>query len=285
MYSALSPGAIGVAAPTIEDAIAAARQGGFAGVEVNVRELAERVAREGAGALRALFDGSGVRPAAFGLPVDWHGSEEAWRRDLRALPDLARAAASVGCTRTNMWIMPASDDLTYAENRRFHLERLGPVASALGEHGVRFGLEFIGPKTLRDGKRHEFVYTLEGMLDLAAEIGPNVGLLLDCWHWYTSHGTLEALRALTPEQIVYVHVNDAPAGVPIDDQVDNVRALPGETGVIPIADFLAALDRIGYDGPVVPEPFKASLRDLPSDAERLRVVGDSMRKIMSAISR
>jgi sugar phosphate isomerase/epimerase len=61
-----------------------------------------------------------------------------------------------------------------------------------------------------------------------------------------------------------------------------VRALPGETGVIPIADFLGALDRIGYDGPVVPEPFKASLRDLPSDAERLRVVGESMRQVVSA---
>ena len=280
MYAALSPGAIGVSAPTLEAAIAAAQAGGFAGVEVNAREVAERISRDGASAVRALFDTAGLRPAAFGLPVEWRGAEDAWRRDLQALPALARAAAAIGCTRTNMWILPASDELPYAENRRFHIERLGPVASILNEHGVRFGLEFIGPKTMRDGKRHEFIYTSGGMLDLAAELGSNVGLLLDCWHWYTAHGTLEELRALTPEQVVYVHVNDAPAGVPIDDQVDNVRALPGETGVIPIADFLGALDRIGYDGPVVPEPFKASLRDLPSDAERLRVVGAAMRQVM-----
>lgn len=285
MYTALSPGAIGVAAPTLEAAIAAAQAGGFAGVEANAREIAERVARDGAPPVRALFEQSGVRPAAFGLPVEWRGDEEAWRRDLQALPALAQAAASVGCTRTNMWILPASDELSYEENRRFHVERLAPVAGALAEHGVRFGLEFIGPKTMRDGKRHEFVYTMAGMLDLAAEIGPNVGLLLDCWHWYTAHGTLDELRALTPEQVVYVHVNDAPAGVPIDDQVDNVRGLPGETGVIPIADFLAALQHIGYDGPVVPEPFKASLRDLPSDAERLEAVGASMRQVMGTLGR
>ena len=43
-----------------------------------------------------------------------------------------------------------------------------------------------------------------------------------------SGGTLDEVRALRAEQVVYVHVNDAPPGVPLDDQIDNVRALPGE---------------------------------------------------------
>jgi len=42
-------------------------------------------------------------------------------------------------------------------------------------------------------------------------------------------------------------------------QVDSVRALPGETGVIDIAGFLQALHAIGYSGPVTPEPFKKEL--------------------------
>jgi sugar phosphate isomerase/epimerase len=79
--------------------------------------------------------------------------------------------------------------------------------------------------------------------------------------------------------VVYVHVNDAPAGVPVDEQVDNVRALPGETGVIDIAGFLQALQAIGYDGPVVPEPFKQELNTLPSDEARLQTVGTAMATI------
>ena len=55
-----------------------------------------------------------------------------------------------------------------------------------------------------------------------------------------------------------------------------MRALPGETGVIDIAGFLQALRAIGYDGPVVPEPFKKELSDLPSDEARLRTVGAAM---------
>jgi sugar phosphate isomerase/epimerase len=65
----------------------------------------------------------------------------------------------------------------------------------------------------------------------------------------------------------------------MDDYVDNQRGLPGETGVIDIAGFLRALDEIGYEGPVTPEPFKDELKELPDDADRLRAVGDCMRKI------
>jgi sugar phosphate isomerase/epimerase len=63
--------------------------------------------------------------------------------------------------------------------------------------------------------------------------------------------------------------------------MDLVRALPGETGVIDITSFLHALQRMGYDGPVVPEPFKKELADLPEDADRLRTVGDSVRAVFA----
>ena len=90
----------------------------------------------------------------------------------------------------------------------------------------------------------------------------NVGLLIDCWHWYTSHGTLDELKALDGDQVVYVHVNDAPPGIPVDEQIDNQRCLPGETGVIDIVGFLRTMKDIGYDGPVTPEPFDKRLKEM-----------------------
>jgi sugar phosphate isomerase/epimerase len=175
--------------------------------------------------------------------------------------------------------LPSSDERAFDENWQFHVERLAPAAEILAASGCRLGLEFIGPRTLRDAARHPFVYRMQDMLDLGAAMGTNVGVLLDCWHWYTSGGTVDEIRAVRAEQIVYVHVNDAPAGVPVDQQVDNVRALPGETGVIDIAGFLQALQAVGYDGPVVPEPFKQELNSLPSDDARLATVGETMRTI------
>lgn len=279
LYKALSPGAIGVQPRDLDEAIAAARTGGFQGVEIKVREVADLVDHQGAAAVRERFAAAGIQPAGWGLPVDWKGSEEAWQAGLQELPRQAAAAAAIGCTRTSTWVPPASDSRPFAENYQFHIDRLRSIAQILAEHGCRLGLEFIGPKTSRDTVRHIFIYRMEDMLRLGEEIGPNVGLLLDCWHWYTSGGTLEDLRALRAEQVVYVHVNDAPDGIARDEQLDLVRALPGETGVIDIAGFLQALEAIGYDGPVVPEPFKQELDGLPSDADRLRLVGAAMDRI------
>jgi sugar phosphate isomerase/epimerase len=279
MYKALSPGAIHVQPRDLDEAIADARTGGFQGVEIKVREVAGLVEHQGAGYVRERFAAAGLQPAGWGLPVDWKGSEAAWQSGLEELPRLAAAAAAIGCTRTTTWVPPASDDRPFEENHQFHLERFRPIARVLNEHGCQLGLEFIGPKTSRDRLRYPFIYRMEDMLRLGAAIGPNVGLLLDCWHWYTSGGTLDDLHDLRNEQVAYVHVNDAPAGIARDEQQDQVRALPGETGVIEIAGFLRALQAIGYAGPVVPEPFARDLADLPSDADRLRVVGAAMDRI------
>jgi len=279
MYSTLSPGAIGVKTKDLSDLVAKAKSAGFKGAEFSVAEAADLIDREGADAVRARFDQAGIIPAGWGLPTNWRQDEAAWRAELEKLPRLAKAGAALGATRTFTWILSWDDHRPMAENWKFHVDRFTPIARILADHGCSVGLEFLGPQTMWKGKANEFVHTLERMVELNEAIGPNAGLLLDCWHWHASGGTVAAIRKLPASRVVYVHVNDAPSGVALDQLVDNRRGLPGETGVIDIAGFLQALRAIGYDGPVTPEPFKKELKDLPSDEERLRVVAASMADI------
>ena len=58
----------------------------------------------------------------------------------------------------------------------------------------------------------------------------------------------------------------------IEEQIDNVRCLPGETGVIDLAGFLRALREIGYDGPVTPEPFSRKLKEMTA-VEAVKLTG------------
>ena len=128
---------------------------------------------------------------------------------------------------------------------------------------MSFGIEFIGPKTLRAGHRYDFISTMDGLLDLARAIGTgNVGLLLDAYHLYTSGGSIDDLDGISAADVVRVHVNDAIAGVPRDEQQDQVRDLPMAQGVIDLPAFLRKLDRLGYDGPVTVEPFNKRLNEL-----------------------
>ncbi|MDQ3045688.1 MAG: sugar phosphate isomerase/epimerase, partial [Chloroflexota bacterium] len=90
----------------------------------------------------------------------------------------------------------------------------------------------------------------------------NVGVLLDSWHLFAAGENLAAMDALTSQDVVVVHVNDAPPNVPWSEQIDTERRLPLETGVIDLPGFMAKLREIGYAGPVAPEPFDAALSEL-----------------------
>jgi len=262
MEKTISLGAIGVRGRALAESLELARAGGFDSIVFDVREVARLADEHGIAHVRDLFARSGVRPGYWGLPVAWRQDDQ-WQEDLRALSPLAALARELGCVRVTTGVMPGSDDREYDDNFAWHVERLRPVAEVLRAEGCRLGIEFIGPKTFRARFRYEFIFTLDGTLELARAIGTgNIGVLLDSWHLYTSGGSVTDVERLTAASVVAVHVNDAPAGIPRDEQIDTVRALPLETGVIDLAGFMRRLQAIGYDGPVMLEPFSQRLESL-----------------------
>ena len=85
------------------------------------------------------------------------------------------------------------------------------------------------------------------------------------------------MRQLTNQDVVYVHINDAPADRDVLEQIDNQRCLPGESGVIPNRELLGILQEIGYDGPVTVEPFNQRLREV-AERDRLAAAKHSRRR-------
>ncbi|MGC9523416.1 MAG: sugar phosphate isomerase/epimerase family protein [Anaerolineae bacterium] len=281
MYKNLNAAAIGIRGATLAETIRLAADTGFGGIDFSIREAAVLADSYGIDRVRSLFDEAGVRPGQWGLPVAWN-DDARWEQDLAELPRLAALGRELGCTRTATWCPPASDERPFEENFQWHADRFRPIAEVLKAYDCRLGIEFIGPKTLREGKAYAFIHTLEGVMELAEAIGTgNVGLLLDAWHLYTSGGTVDDLDGITAEDVITVHVNDAPEGVPRDEQIDNVRCLPMETGVIDLPAFIRKLDELGYDGPVTTEPFNEALnglaaRDPRAAAERVARSMDRM---------
>jgi sugar phosphate isomerase/epimerase len=87
------------------------------------------------------------------------------------------------------------------------------------------------------------------------------------------------LKQLRLEQIIDVHVNDCPAK-PADEQHDQVRALPGETGTIDIKTFLGTLKAMGYEGPVMVEPFSQRVREMTPD-DACAATATSLKKVLN----
>jgi sugar phosphate isomerase/epimerase len=220
---------------------------------------------------------------AAGLPVEFRADEETFKKDVQDLPRLARGMQRAGVTRVGTWLRPHHDELTYVANFRQHVRRLRECAKVLADSGLVLGFEYVGPKTLWASKRHSFIHTMAETKELNAEIGlDNVGLVLDSWHWYTAHETADDLRTLSNSDVIACDLNDAPRGLPIDEQIDNRRNLPTDTGVIDLRQFLGILVEIGYDGPIRAEPFNQELNALDDDAA-VAATGKAMRRAFALV--
>jgi sugar phosphate isomerase/epimerase len=276
----LSCGAIGVKANQRE-AIDHAAKYGFDAVDADVRFLASLNESE----MQALLDDMKAKKLTWGLagvPVNFRQDDAAFNETLKAFPAQAAALKRAGVRRMTTWISPSSRDRTYVVNFRLHATRLREIAKVLNDNGLRLGLEYVGPRTSLVANRYPFIHTMAETRDLIGFIGvPNVGLVMDSWHWYTAGDTGEDLLALRAEDVVSVDLNDAPAGIAVEQQIDSKRELPAATGVIDVKTFLGALEKIGFNGPVRAEPFNEALRRMPPE-QALQATIAALRKAMES---
>jgi sugar phosphate isomerase/epimerase len=283
MAIALTPGSIGVSVKNQHELNSLAHRHRFEAVEPRSAELAS-ASQEQMAELLADLKTKELRWAAAGLPVDFRKDDRTFQDALEKLPRIAAGLQRAGVTRVSTWLMPSHDELTYLKNLKQHATRLRAVAHVLGDHGLRLGLEYVGTQLLLVARKYPFVHTMAETRELIAEIGAgNVGLVLDSWHWWTAGDTDADLRSLQNSEVVSVDLNDAPKGIPREQQKDNERELPTATGVIDVATFLRALVAIGYDGPVRPEPFNKTLNALDNEAA-CAAASAALHKAMSLIS-
>lgn len=250
MYKGLTPAGLGNVGD-LEQFVLLASRHRFQAVDTDGKALEHLIAQRGADGARAFLDEHRVKIGSIGLSVQWRNTEEEFRAGLARLAQDAAAAAEFGVTACCTYVLP-STDWNAAHFMAVATRRLRTCAEILGAYGIRLGLEFVGPHHLRTRWKNPFIWDMPSTLDWIDAIhAPNVGLLLDCYHWYTTDGTVDDLLKLDRAQIVHVHLNDAP-DVPVAEVLDNGRLYPGE-GVIDLVGFLKALKQIGYDGAVSQE--------------------------------
>jgi len=220
---------------------------GYGGVDVNLAAAM----KEGTDATRGLFSELRIKASNCGLPVAYTRDEETYRQGMAGLEEAAKFAAAIDCPRM-LTVLPPASQTPKAELRKLLKDRLTEISAILLGANVHLGLEFLGPLHFRTAQPHEFIWRMDEALEFAKECGPNIGLLLDVWHWYHAGATTGDIVAAGKSRIVHVHLSDC-LKLPADQVRDNQRVLPGE-GVIPLVEFFQTLKKIGYEGGVSPEP-------------------------------
>jgi sugar phosphate isomerase/epimerase len=228
---------------------------GFPGTDVMLKAAMQA----SASATNDLLSSLNIKPAVIDFPVEFRKDDAAFQQGMAKLPEQAKFAAAIHCPRMMTYIMPSSDT-PKAELRALYKKRFTEAGRVLADSNVRLGLEFLGPLEFRKKSKYEFIWRMDDMLEFAKECGPNIGLLLDSWHWHWAGATTEDIIHAGRENIVHVHFNDAP-NIPADQVRDNHRLLPGE-GIINLTGFLQALHKIGYTDALSVEVF-GRLNDTP----------------------
>jgi sugar phosphate isomerase/epimerase len=230
----------------------------------------------GVEATKALFAELKIKPTIANLPMarplPFSGEQAAFQQALTQLSEDAAFSAAIGCQKM-MVVLPAASALTKDEQRKIARDRLAAISEVLQKSHLRLGIEFLGVLQFRtprpDGPpMNPFIWNLPDAVALATDSGPNIGVILDVWHWHHSGSSIGDILATGKDRIVHVHVSDAKAQPP-EEVRDNQRLMPGE-GVINLVGFFEALKKIGYEGGVSPEPLGRVPQDMsPEDGAKL----------------
>ncbi|OLT30495.1 hypothetical protein BJF79_09625 [Actinomadura sp. CNU-125] len=248
------------------EVVRASHAAGFPFVELSARRLLEAVSGDPQAA--ELVSSGAITPVHGGWSIRLH-----WERDRfeQALPEAIaemEAVARLG-SRSGALVLPRQrpDTGFLVPGREETLDRIGRVAAWAASFDLSLMLEFNGLHTFDRSDRG--CRTLKETVELIRCLGsPNVGVLLDSYHWHASGGTAHEVAEIPADMPIFVHLNDAP-DIRRHLLDDSLRQLPGD-GCIDLPALLAALQWRGYEGPLSVELKNRELHSRsPYEAARL----------------
>jgi sugar phosphate isomerase/epimerase len=130
-----------------------------------------------------------------------------------------------------------------------------PRLREIGELGRRFDI-VVGIEFIRSAKFLGCLETTSKLLREAAH--PNLGVLLDTFHFYAGISKIADIVKLHGGEISFVHIDDVPA-MPRELLEDKHRVFVGD-GVLPLEEILRALAKV-YQGPLSFEVFQYADQD------------------------
>jgi len=191
-------------------------------------------------------------------PVDFYAAkvdDELFEQGIETFKRRCAVAEKMKVEYCYNHVWSSCEDRAYDENFEWHVRRLERVQQVCLDHGIRYGLEFLGPRQVLYRYKHPFIHTIAGVMALAEAAGGKTGFLFDTYHWSCEGARPDDLyfAATHIDKMVGLHLNDGIFGRTLPYQLDLERAMPMTTGVIDAATPYRLFEAKGFDGPCVCE--------------------------------
>jgi 2-keto-myo-inositol isomerase len=229
--------------------IRATSAAGFDCLEIWAAKLKDFLKENSSAKLKSLLDEHRLEPYSINS-IEQITFRDAARhaRLLDECEELCRIAAEINCPYIVVVPSPLPEGIGWDEVREESVRVLDKLSHIAERHDVALAFEFLG-QPLCSVQRLDEASEIVGRL-----ARPNVGLVLDSFHFYAGGSRLESIEALEPDKLFIFHINDA-EDLPRAELEDRHRLLPG-LGILPLKEIIGALRRIGYDAVVSVEIFR-----------------------------
>ena len=155
--------------------------------------------------------------------------------------------AQLGLSRTYITTAtPANPPKYTLDDYKTAAANLRDVGEAAQQFKMKAMVEFVRASTFI-----ATLNTLSGVMRQAAH--PNLGIVFDCYHFWSGNNKLEDIDGVHPGEIAHVHFQDVP-DIPREMLDQTSRFIPGD-GVSPLRSILRKLSDKGYSGSLSVELF------------------------------
>ena len=219
-------------------------------VEINASHLDQFLKTDTLDAARRVLTDNGLTPVHAAVSVngllDVDRNDAAIENLRKRLETLAFLGLKQVYTTTNSTQKP---DRQFYEMVVKNMRTLGETAKAFE---MMMNIEFV--------RASPYMSTLPTALAVTRQAAhPNLGLMFDCYHFWSGHNRLEDMDRINRGEIQHVHFQDVP-DMPREMLDNNTRVIPGD-GVAPLVAILRKLQSRGYAGPLSVELFLPEFRD------------------------
>lgn len=246
---------------------------GYDLIEIRLDKLREYLETNTVDDLVNFFKENKLKPYAFNaLEFIIFRNDKDFEVILNDLKFLCEIGEKIDCKK--IVVVPTFDvgDYTIEEIKEESVKKLNQLADIAETYGVDLAYEFVGYP-------HCAVNTFGQTYDIVNAVNrPNVGLVLDCFHFHAMGSSIEDLRKADPKKIFIFHIDDS-ENLPVGALRDHHRLWPGD-GAVDLDSILKTLKEIGYSNMVSVELFRPEYWEMEAE-ETIRVGMEKTKAVIS----
>jgi 2-keto-myo-inositol isomerase len=233
----------------LETDVRAASAAGFDLIEIWAAKLREFLKTSAVADLKKLLEENNLKPYSINsIEHITFRTNDDYEKIKAETEELSRIAGELDCPFIVVVPGKLPERATEVEIVNESARVLNELADIADKYNVSLAFEFLGQTDCS-------VQTLDLCNEIVEKVNrPNVGNVIDTFHFYAGGSSFEAIEKMKPEKLFIFHINDA-EDLPREQLTDAHRLYPG-TGILPIREIKRRFDKIGYNRMVSIEIFR-----------------------------